>query len=60
MNDWILWQKACNAMQAEILKEFRELSRKKAICTHQEINELLEDMHHPKMECQDDKKRINN
>ena len=47
--DWILWQHACDDMQAEMLKELRALFRKKPVCTHKEIDALLCEVHNPAM-----------
>jgi len=45
--DWIYWQRACDAMQAEILKEVRKLFKGKAVCTHKEIDALICEVTHP-------------
>ena len=47
--EWVIWQNACDAMQAEMLKELRELFKDKAVCTHKEIDALLCEVYHPKM-----------
>ena len=45
---WVVWQNACDAMQAEMLKELRVLFAEKPVCTHKEIDGLLCEVHHPR------------
>jgi len=47
--DWILWQQACDMMKAEILKELRSHHKQNCVTTHEEVDALICDVHHPKM-----------
>ena len=49
MDNWILWQKACEAMQAEILKELRAHHKSNAVTTHKDVDSLICEVHAPKM-----------
>lgn len=48
ISDWVNWHKACDAMQTEMLKELRKHFKNKAVMTHQEIDAILCEVHHPK------------
>ena len=47
--DWILWQQACESMQAEMLKDLRAAFKKNAVMEHKEIDNLLCNVTNPIM-----------
>lgn len=48
-NRWIIWQNACEKMHSHFLTELRRLLTNKAVTTHAEILEAMEDIYHPEM-----------
>lgn len=47
--NWIIWQKACDAMQDSMLKELRRHMEDNAVTTHHKIDALLSEASHPEM-----------
>ena len=47
--DWILWQEACNKMKAEILKELRAHHKDNAVTSHEDVDALICEVHHPEL-----------
>lgn len=46
---WILWQRACDMMRAEILKELRHHHELNVVTSHKDVDALICDVHHPVM-----------
>ncbi len=49
--NWIIWQRACDAMQAEMLKELRDHLKNNVVTSHKDIDALLCEVHNPKQPC---------
>ena len=47
MDNWILWQRACEQMKAEILKEIRSHHKENVVTSHEEVDALICDVHFP-------------
>ncbi len=45
--NWIIWQRACDAMQSEMIKEVEREWKRGAIITRPDLRGILEDAHHP-------------